>query len=49
MKTGPKFQQKNVQRELQFDKGTSGDKLGEKNSPKFQRLVDNLETSDDEL
>ena len=37
----PKFQQKNVQRELQFNEGTSGDKLG-KISPKFPRLVDNL-------
>ena len=26
-----------------------GIKLGEKNSPKFPRLVDNLKTSDDEV
>ena len=43
------FQQKNAQRELQFDKGNTGDKLREKNSPKLPRLVDNLANSDDEV
>ena len=44
-----KFQQKNVQRELQFDEGKNGDKVGEKSHCQLPRLVDNLRTSDDEV